>query len=82
MKPQSSYDASKDESLFSKESTVGANVLEVTVFSYNNGPKKLQISKKVADKEGELTYAKKLGRLTKDEVKALSILFAEAYKNM
>ena len=75
------YDSSLDESLYSKawESDTGRST--VSVFSYNNGQKKLQISRENRTGEGELRFAK-MGRLTKDEAEAILPLIQEALKKM
>ncbi len=75
------YDASVDEQSFSKfwESENGKIV--VSIYSYNKGVKKLQISREVKDREGNFTFAK-LGRLSKDEVEAILPLIQEAVKAM
>jgi hypothetical protein len=75
------YDASVDEQLFSKfwESENGKIV--VSIYSYNKGAKKLQISREVKDREGNFTFSK-LGRLSKDEVEAVLPLIQEAVKAM
>jgi len=75
------YNASLDEQLFSKfwESENGKIV--VSVFSYNKGVNKLQISREIKDREGNFAFAK-LGRLAKDEVEAILPLIQEAIKAM
>jgi len=71
------YDSSLDEQLFTKfwENETGKVV--VSVYSYNNGPKKLQIVREVKDRNGEFSFAK-LGRLTKDELTGILPLIQEA----
>ena len=71
------YDASLDENLFSKSWETDVDKLTVSVFSYNKGMKKLQISRMSKDAQGELKYAK-LGRMTKEEVEAILPLMQEA----
>ena len=75
------YDSSLDESLYSKAWESDTGRLTVSVFSYNNGQKKLQISRENRTGEGELRFAK-MGRLTKDEVEAILPLIQEALKKM
>ncbi len=64
------YDNSLDKKVFSKTWENGADRLSVNVYSYNNGPKKLQISRENRNAQGEFRFAK-LGRLTREEVEAL-----------
>jgi predicted transcriptional regulator len=75
------YDAKLDKSLFSKPETIELDQLTVSVYSYNNGPKKLQISRNCPDNQGELKFAK-LGRMTKAEVEAILPLIKEALAHM
>lgn len=75
------FDKSLDKELFNKELDAGNSKISVGVFSYNGGAPKVQLSKKVANKEGEWEFVK-VGRLNKDEVKAVCNLLAEAHKKM
>ena len=75
------YDSSLDEALFSKSWENDTGRLTVSVYSYNNGPKKLQISRENRTGEGELRFAK-MGRLTKEEAEAVLPLIQEALKEM
>ena len=62
------YDPSKDKIIkefFIDDET--DNTLSAIVYSYNDGPKKLSITR-TYEKNGETFYNGKLGRLTKDEV--------------
>lgn len=71
------YDASLDESLFSKSYEYEGGKVIVSVYSYNKGMKKLQISRENINAEGETRFAK-LGRMTKDEAEAVLPLMQEA----
>ncbi|MBN1794804.1 MAG: hypothetical protein JW844_07570 [Candidatus Omnitrophica bacterium] len=71
------YDASLDERLFSKTWESATDRLTVSVYSYNKGAKKLQISRENQDAGGEYRYAK-LGRLTREEAEAILPLIQEA----
>jgi len=71
------YDSSLDEQLFTKFWENEAGKVVVSVYSYNNGPKKLQIVREVKDRNGEFSFAK-LGRLTKDELTGILPLIQEA----
>ncbi|MBU1912238.1 MAG: hypothetical protein KKB22_01715 [Candidatus Omnitrophica bacterium] len=75
------YDASLDKEVFSKSHENDDGKITVSVHSYNNGPKKLQIVRENRDPEGGLRFAK-LGRMTKDEVLAILPLVQEASTNM
>ena len=75
------YDVSLDQCLFSKAHESETGRLTVGVYSYNNGPKKLQISRENAGGEGNLKFAK-LGRLTKEELTTLLPFLQEALKSM
>ena len=71
------YDSELDKSLFSKSWESKGQRLTVSVYSYNQGPKKLQISRQSKDDEGGFRFVK-LGRMTKEEVEAILPLLKEA----
>ena len=71
------YDAKLDECVFAKHWDTETARLTVSVYSYNQGPRKLQMTRENRDREGELRFTK-LGRLTKDEIEALLPLIQEA----
>jgi hypothetical protein len=75
------YDSSLDENLFSKSHETDAGRITVSVYSYNKGPKKLQITRENRNMEGELRFTK-MGRLTKDEVDAILPFIQEAVGKM
>jgi len=75
------YDPSLDESLFSKSWETEAERLTVSVYSYNKGTKKLQISRESQGASGELRFAK-LGRMIKEEVEGILPLIQEALNYM
>ncbi len=50
------YDASLDDQLFSKEWTNDVGKIVVSVYSYNNGPKKLQIIREIKPRMAVLTH--------------------------
>ena len=75
------YDSSLDEKLFSKEWEGDDTKITVSVYSYNKGAKKLQISRENQGAEGDYRFSK-LGRLTKDEGEAILPLMKEALSNM
>ncbi len=71
------YDSSLDAQLFSKFWEAEETRLRVSVYSYNKGAKKLQISRETKDTEGNFRFAK-LGRLTKEEAEAVLPFIQEA----
>jgi len=71
------YDASMDEQLFSREWSNDFGKIIVSIYSYNNGPKKLQISREIKGREGQQSFAK-LGRLSKDEITGILPIIQEA----
>jgi len=75
------YDASLDECLFRKEWESDSDRLSVSIFSYNQGAKKIQLSRENRNAQGEFRFAK-LGRLTKEEAEAIVPLVQEAIKEM
>ena len=75
------YDSSLDQQVFVKEFAGEKGKLSVSVYSYNNGPKKLQISRENKDSEGNNRFAK-MGRLTKEEVQGILPLLQEAVKEL
>lgn len=75
------YDSNLDERLFSKSKESEAGRLTVSVYAYNKGVKKLQISRETRDAEGGFRFAK-LGRMTKEEVEAILPFAQEALKSM
>ncbi len=75
------YDSSLDEQLFSKSLDTEDGRITVSVYSYNNGAKKLQIVRENKDPEGNLRFAK-MGRLTKIEIEGILPFIQEAITNM
>lgn len=75
------YDRDLDECLFSKAWEDDNDRLTVSIYSYNNGQKKLQISRESKNAQGELRFAK-LGRLTKSEAEAILPFIQEAIPQM
>lgn len=75
------YDSKLDSQIFAKSWENETTKLTVSIYSYNNGPKKLQISRENKNAEGESTFAK-LGRMTKDEAQAVLPYIQEAIKQM
>lgn len=75
------YDSSLDESLFSKSYEKDSERISVSIHSYNNGTKKLQLTRENKNTQGDFKFAK-LGRMTKEEVESILPLIQEAYKHM
>jgi len=75
------FDASLDKKLYSQSFDTDDGKITVSIFSYNDGPKKLQISREVLGTDGEMKFAK-LGRLTKKEVVALIPILQDALSNL
>jgi hypothetical protein len=71
------YDSSLDKQLFVKSWEDDTTKISVSVYSYNNGQKKIQISRENKNADGEPRFAK-LGRLTKDELSAILPYLQEA----
>ncbi|MCK4462833.1 MAG: hypothetical protein KAU58_00810 [Candidatus Omnitrophica bacterium] len=75
------YDPSLDESLFSKSHESESGRLTVSIYSYNEGAKKLQITRENRGPDGDFRFAK-LGRMTKEEAESVLPLIQEALKSM
>lgn len=76
------FDRSLDEEIYGEEVKFETSKLRVSVFSYNQGIPKLQISRKNLNQtSGDFIFSK-LGRLTKDEVEAILPLIQKAYETM
>ena len=75
------YESSLDEQLFSRSWDGEGTKITVSVYSYNQGAKKLQISRENQSAEGEFRFTK-LGRLTKEEAEGILPLIQEALAQM
>ena len=75
------FDKSLDKEMFSETIKFETTRISVGVFSYNDGEKKLQISRENMNQDGEWSFAK-LGRLFKDEVEKVIPLIQKALKHM
>ena len=71
------YDSSLDEQVFAKSWEADSTKITVSVYSYNKGPKKIQITRenKAANENYRFT---KLGRMSKEEIGAVLPLIKEA----
>ena len=75
------YDKSLDVELFKETVEFEDTRVSVGVFQYNEGIKKLQLSRENMNAEGDWRFAK-LGRMTKEEATAASPLIQKAIENM
>jgi len=76
------YDSSLDDCLFSKTWEAEFDRITVSVYSYNQGQKKLQITRENRrDPQGEFRFTK-LGRMTKDEIEAILPHVQESISHM
>ncbi len=75
------YEKELDKTIWSKKTQIGNSIIEVKVMSYNNGRPKVQIQRKTMDEDNNERWAK-LGRLTKEETKAILPLLEEAIGEM
>jgi hypothetical protein len=75
------YDKNLDKNVFSEVFDLGTSRVTVGVFSYNNGEKKLQLSRENKNASDEWVFSK-LGRLTKDEVQAILPAMQKALESM
>ena len=75
------YDGSLDEQLFSNSWEGEGTKITVSVYSYNKGAKKLQITRENQTNEGEYRFTK-LGRLAKEETEGILPLIQEALTKM
>lgn len=75
------YDASLDEQLFSESWNGQGTKITISVYSYNKGARKLQITRENHTNEGEYRFTK-LGRLTREEAEGILPLIQEALSKM
>ena len=72
------FDKNLDKSLFGETVQFDASRITVSVYSYNEGTPKLQISREIGNPNtGEYQFAK-LGRLAKEEIQAILPLINKA----
>ena len=77
----SKFDKSLDKEIFLETIAFETTRINVGVFSYNDGEKKLQISRENMNQNGEWSFAK-LGRMFKDEVEKAVPAMEKALKHM
>ena len=75
------YDSNLDQQVFSKGWENDGGKIVVSVYSYNNGPKKMQIIREIKNREGVSNFAK-LGRLSKEELEAQTRLADEVLEEI
>jgi len=71
------FDKSLDKELFSEIVEFDKGRITVSVFSYNEGAPKLQISRQNKNASGEFSFTK-LGRMGKEEIEAVLPLMEKA----
>ena len=75
------YDPALDKEVFKVTKELGESRITVGVFSYNNGEKKLQLSRENSSEENQWRFAK-LGRMNKKEAQEVAPLIMKAIENM
>jgi len=75
------FDKSLDKELFSEAVEFERSRITVSVFSYNEGTPKLQITRELKSATGDYSWTK-LGRLTKEEVDAVLPLIEKSKANL
>jgi len=75
------FDPNLDKQLFAETTSFETTRITVSVQQYNEGEKKLQISRENMNQSMEWSFAK-LGRMFKDEAEAVGPLIKKALKHM
>jgi hypothetical protein len=75
------YDQTLDVSSFKETKEFQDTRITVGVFSYNNGAKKLQLTRETRNQNEEWRFAK-LGRLTKEEAQEIIPIMTRALETM
>lgn len=75
------FDKNLDKEIFAETASFETTKIKVGVYSYNDGEKKLQISRENMNQNGEWSFAK-AGRMFKDEVEAILPLIKKALGHM
>ena len=75
------FDPNLDKTLFSESKEFEGARITVSVMQYNEGEKKLQLSRERGNANGEFKFAK-LGRMTKEETEAVLPLMQKAIEFM
>ena len=75
------FDKNLDKEHFSETAEFETSKLKIGVYSYNDGEKKLQITRETRNQDGEWKFAKE-GRMFKVEVEAILPLMKKALEHM
>jgi hypothetical protein len=75
------YDQSLDVASFKEAKEFEGTKVTIGVFSYNEGPKKLQLSRENMNANEEWRFAK-LGRMTKEEAQEVVPIIMKAVESM
>ena len=75
------FDKNLDKELYSETKEFETSRIKVGVYSYNDGEKKMQISRENMSQDGEWSFAK-LGRMFKDEAEAVLPMIKKALEKM
>lgn len=75
------YDPNLDQNIFAESWESETTRITVSVYSYNQGPKKLQITRENKDGEGNFRFTR-LGRMSKEEADAVIPLVQKALGSM
>jgi len=75
------YDSNLDEQIFTKSWEAETTKIDISVYSYNKGVKKLQITRENKDTHGNFRFTK-LGRISKEELEGILPLIQEAQAKM
>jgi len=76
------YDKNMDKEIFSETAEFETTQITVSVYQYNEGTPKLQISRKNMDPEsGEFKWSK-LGRMVKEEIVAILPMIEKAKEHL
>jgi len=75
------FDPNLDKQLFAEQAKFETTRITVSVQQYNEGEKKLQISRENMNQNMEWSFAK-LGRMFKDEAEAVVPLIKKALEHM
>lgn len=75
------YNADLDKELFSECWEGDRTRVRVGLFSYNQGPKKIQITRENKDNDDNFRFTK-LGRLSKEEIEGILPLINQALEKM
>jgi len=75
------FDNSLNKELFAETKEFETTRIKVGIYSYNDGEKKMQISRENRNQDGEWNFSK-LGRMFKDEVEAVLPMMQKALEHM